>query len=44
MKDKILLEIFNHCETCPIKEKCVEYECVLFRIEQLILSKRGKRK
>lgn len=35
---KILLEISNYCETCPIHESCIENECPLFRIEQLILK------
>lgn len=36
MEEKILLEITNYCESCPCHEKCVEQECVLFRIEKLI--------
>lgn len=38
MKYKVLLEIANTCENCPINTKCVEKECVLFRIEKLILK------
>ena len=36
--DKILLEITNFCETCPSHELCSEEECVLYRIEKIILK------
>lgn len=38
--NRILLEIANFCETCPSHELCPEEECVLYRIEKMIL--RGK--
>lgn len=38
MKDKVMLEIANFCECCP------EKECVLFRIEQILLKQRKKKK
>lgn len=43
-KKKILLEISKYCENCPINNKCVEEECVLFRIEKLILEEINKNK
>lgn len=39
MLNKIMLEISNFCEMCPSHEICPEEECVLFRIEQIILKK-----
>lgn len=45
MKNKILLEISNYCTICPIHDKCVEDDCVLFRIETIILNtKKQKQK
>ena len=38
MDNKILLEIANFCETCPSHESCPEEECVLYRIEKIILN------
>lgn len=38
MKNKILLEISNYCTICPIHDKCIEEDCVLFRIEIIILN------
>lgn len=38
MKEQILNEITNTCENCKSKDKCKEDECVLFRIEQIILK------
>lgn len=38
MKEKILTEITNQCENCNLHEKCIEEECVLFRIEQILLK------
>lgn len=37
--DKILTEITNYCENCPLREKCIEKECVLFRIEKIVEGK-----
>lgn len=42
MKDKILIEIFNFCETCPSHENCPEEESVLYRIEKIVLKKGEK--
>lgn len=39
MKDKILIEILNFCETCSSHEICSEEECVLYRIEKIVLEK-----
>lgn len=36
MIDEILTEITDYCENCPYHEKCVEEECILFRIEQIV--------
>lgn len=36
--DRILNEIFSFCEECPSHECCPEDECVLFRIEQIVLE------
>lgn len=38
MKDKILTEITDYCENCPKHECCPEEECVLFRIEQIVIK------
>lgn len=38
MKNKILLEISNYCTICPIHDKCIEMDCVLFRIEITVLN------
>lgn len=38
MEDKILNETTSFCNECPIKEHCIEEECVLFRIEQIVLE------
>lgn len=39
MKDKILIEISDFCECCLSHEECPEEECVLYRIEKIILEK-----
>jgi hypothetical protein len=38
MKDKILDEITSFCEGCNSKDCCIENDCVLFRIEQIVLE------
>lgn len=38
MKEKIINEITKHCEKCPSRECCKEKECVLYRIEQVVLN------
>ena len=38
MEDKILKEITQFCKGCASKECCPEDECVLFRIEQIIMK------
>ena len=42
MSDEIKLEIANQCEEYPINDKCVEEQCVLFRIEQIIEESEAK--
>ena len=42
MKEDVLNETTSFCNECPRKECCPEEECVLFRIEQIIL-KEGER-
>ena len=32
----ILTTIMDHCATCPKRLACVEMECTLFRIENII--------
>ena len=44
MENKILSEISNTCENCHSRECCSEKECVLFRIEQIVLKQRKKTK
>ena len=39
MEDKILNEITSFCEECKSKDCCPESDCVLFRIEQIVLEK-----
>ena len=43
MEEKILTEITEHCENCPLCQKCPEEECVLWRIEQLIAPQSAKK-
>lgn len=38
LKEKILNETTSACNECKIKEKCKENECVLYRIEQLVIN------
>lgn len=40
MKEKILNETTTFCNECESKECCPEEECVLYRIEQIALSKK----
>lgn len=40
-EDEILNEITTFCNECASKESCSEEECVLYRIEQIVLE-RGK--
>ena len=44
MENKIMLEICNFCEECASRECCPEKECVLFRIEQIVIKQRKKKK
>ena len=44
MKNKILIEITNFCRECNSHECCPEEECILYRIEQLILEMKDVRK
>ena len=38
MNEKILDEITTFCNKCESKECCPEEECILWRIEQLVLN------
>ncbi len=38
MKEEVLKEITDFCEECPSHECCPEEECVLYRIEQILLK------
>lgn len=42
MKEKILNETTNFCNECSSKECCPEEECVLYRIEQIVLGLKPK--
>lgn len=39
-ENNVLTQINNFCEECSEKENCVEDECVLFRIENIILGEK----
>lgn len=34
--DKAMLEIAETCENCKLREKCIEEECILYRIEKIL--------
>lgn len=38
MKEKILNETKTTCNNCLRKEWCIEKECVVYRIEQIVLN------
>lgn len=38
-EDQILNEITTFCEKCTCKDCCIENDCALFRIEQIVLKK-----
>ena len=40
IEDKILNETTTYCESCPYKEKCVEEECVIYRIEKIVTEEK----
>lgn len=42
MEEKILNETTTFCESCQSRECCPEEECVLYRIEQIIVGKKDK--
>ena len=43
MKSKIMNEIITFCENeCSERECCIEEDCVLYRIEQLVIKRREK--
>ena len=44
MDYKIMLEISKTCEMCPLREKCIEVDCVLYRIEKIIVKNNSKNK
>lgn len=37
-EEEILTEITDFCEGCPSRECCPEEECVLYRIEQIVIK------
>lgn len=43
MKDKILNETTTFCNECSSKECCREEDCVLFRIEQIVLEEKEEK-
>ena len=36
LRNKILNETTTFCLSCNLREKCIEKECVIFRIENII--------
>ena len=44
MKTKILYEITNFCKECSSHNCCPEEDCVLFRIEKLVLKEKNNKK
>lgn len=44
MKKKILTEIANFCMECNSHSCCPEEDCVLFRIEKIVLEEKNKKK
>lgn len=36
LRNKILNETTSFCISCNLREKCIEKECVIFRIETII--------
>lgn len=36
--NKVLDLISNQCESCRLREKCIEDECVLYQIEQITIN------
>lgn len=43
MGNKILKEITEFCKECASHECCCEEDCVLYRIEQIIVNKTNKK-
>lgn len=44
MKTKILTEITNFCIECNSHNCCPEENCVLFRIEKIVIEDKPKKK
>ncbi|MBQ9072289.1 MAG: hypothetical protein IJY25_03960 [Bacilli bacterium] len=42
IRDKVLNETTNHCLNCNLREKCIEEECVIYRIEKIVEQRRKK--
>ena len=40
IRNKILNETTNFCLNCNLREKCIEKQCVIFRIEKIIEDRR----
>lgn len=38
MNEEILMEIAEQCERYPFCQSCTEEECVLYRIEQIVIA------
>ncbi len=38
MQEKILNETTSFCNECLNKECCIKNECIIFRIEQIVLE------
>jgi len=36
LRNKILNETTSFCISCNLREKCIEKECIIFRIEQIV--------
>ena len=36
LRNKLLNETTTFCLSCNLREKCIEIECVIFRIETII--------
>ncbi len=42
-EEKILTEITETCERCNYSNRCLEEDCTLWRIEQIIISKENNK-
>jgi len=44
LRNKILNETTTFCLSCNLREKCIEKECVVFRIETIIENHKKTKK